>query len=54
VTADRILVIDAGTSGLRARLVDSHGTVSPLTAEPWRAFVPPDASPFAGRRIPSP
>lgn len=47
MTADRILVIDAGTSGLRARLVARDGAVTPLATEPWRALAPPDASPFA-------
>ncbi len=53
MTADGILVIDAGTSGLRARLVDSGGMVTALAVEPWRTFAPPDASPFAREMEPA-
>lgn len=44
--ADTILVIDAGTSALRAIAVRADGRVTPISSEPWPMFVPDDASPF--------
>src|SRR4029078_4271670 len=41
-----ILVIDAGTSALRAVLVDRNGVTSPLAAEPYTVVIPEDAAPF--------
>ena len=46
VPADTILVIDAGTSALRAIAVRSDGRVTPISSEPWPMFVPDDAAPF--------
>jgi xylulokinase len=46
VPADSILVVDAGTSALRASLVRADGEVALLGAEPYRTFVPDDAAPF--------
>jgi sugar (pentulose or hexulose) kinase len=46
VPADAILVIDAGTSALRALVVRADGRVTPLPREPWPMFVPEDALPF--------
>lgn len=48
--ADSILVIDAGTSALRACVVDAKGGVTLVHAEPWRMFVPGDTSAF-GREL---
>lgn len=44
--ADSILVVDAGTSALRASLVRADGEVVVLGAEPYRTSVPDDAAPF--------
>jgi sugar (pentulose or hexulose) kinase len=44
--ADTVLVIDAGTSALRALAVRSDGVVTPVATEPWPTFVPGDAAPF--------
>ena len=44
--ADSVLVIDAGTSALRALAVRADGRVTPFAAEPWPMFVPDDAAPF--------
>jgi autoinducer 2 (AI-2) kinase len=46
VPADTVLVIDAGTSAIRALAVRADGDVTPVAAEPWPAFVPDDAAPF--------
>jgi autoinducer-2 kinase len=46
VPADGILVIDAGTSALRAVLV-CDGEARALAVEPWRLFRPRDGSAFA-------
>lgn len=46
MSADTILVIDAGTTSLRAVAVTSAGLVNPLAVEPWPLFVPEDAAPF--------
>lgn len=47
VTArDAALVLDAGTSALRASLVDVRGAVTPVGARPWPMFTPDDAAPF--------
>jgi autoinducer 2 (AI-2) kinase len=46
VSADSILVIDAGTSALRSVLVSGAATRT-LGAEPWHTFIPGDGSPFA-------
>ncbi|HEY8172705.1 MAG TPA: FGGY-family carbohydrate kinase [Dehalococcoidia bacterium] len=43
---DAILVVDAGTSGLRAVAIDPSGDVLATAAEPWPMFVPDDAAPF--------
>lgn len=42
--ADTVLVIDAGTSALRAVAVRCDGRVTPLAAEAWPMFVPEDAA----------
>lgn len=45
--ADRVLVIDAGTSALRAVMVGaSDGSVGPLATEPWPVFIPDDTGPY--------
>lgn len=44
--ADIVLVIDAGTSALRAVSVGVRGAVTTLASEPWPVFVPADAAPF--------
>lgn len=44
--ADSVLVVDAGTSALRAVLVRADGETQTLAAEPWPMFVPDDAAPF--------
>jgi autoinducer 2 (AI-2) kinase len=46
VPADTVLVIDAGTSALRAVAVRSDGDVRVIAREPWRMFIPDDAAPF--------
>ncbi len=43
---DPVLVLDAGTSVLRAVSVDVEGIATTLASEPWPAFVPEDAAPF--------
>lgn len=48
--ADRILVIDAGTSAMRALLVRADGDVTTIGREPYAIFVPDDAAPF-GREL---
>jgi sugar (pentulose or hexulose) kinase len=50
VTPDTVLVLDAGTSALRALTVGAAGDVQELTREPWRMLVPDDAAPF-GREL---
>ncbi len=47
---DAALVLDAGTSALRALLVDAAGGVTPLASRPWPMFVPDDAPQF-GREL---
>ena len=44
--ADSVLVVDAGTSAMRAALVRADGDVALLGIEPYRTFVPDDAAPF--------
>ncbi|MDP9238889.1 MAG: FGGY-family carbohydrate kinase [Chloroflexota bacterium] len=44
--ADTILVIDAGTSGMRAVAVTATGEVEVVASVPWRMLVPEDAAPF--------
>ena len=46
MAADTILVIDAGTSALRALAVRADGQIVPIATEPWPMFVPADAAPF--------
>jgi autoinducer 2 (AI-2) kinase len=46
VKADRVLVVDAGTSALRAVLVAPDGATQIVVSEPWRMFTPEDAAPF--------
>jgi autoinducer 2 (AI-2) kinase len=46
VPADTILVIDAGTSALRAIAVRADGQVTSVGCESWPMFVPADAAPF--------
>jgi autoinducer 2 (AI-2) kinase len=46
VPADTVIVIDAGTSALRAVAVRSDGNVRVIAREPWRMFIPDDAAPF--------
>jgi sugar (pentulose or hexulose) kinase len=46
VSADSILVLDAGTSGLRAVLV-REGEARTIAREPWRIFTPADGSAFS-------
>jgi autoinducer 2 (AI-2) kinase len=43
---EAIVVIDAGTSGLRAVAVTPNGDVATIFSEPWPVFVPEDAAPF--------
>jgi autoinducer 2 (AI-2) kinase len=50
VAADRILVIDAGTSSLRALSVSVAGDVTPAGAVAWQTETPADAAPF-GREL---
>jgi autoinducer 2 (AI-2) kinase len=45
--ADRVLVIDAGTSAMRAVNVRPDGAVSKVASVPWRVFKPADGSDFA-------
>lgn len=51
--ANRIVVIDAGTSALRAVSVTPDGVAATLAASPWPMFVPDDAAPF-GREFDAP
>lgn len=44
--ADSVLVVDAGTSALRALLVRADGAIAPVATEPWRIVIPDDAAPF--------
>ena len=44
--ADPVLVIDAGTSSLRAVAVTSDGDASLVDEAGWAMFTPPDAEPF--------
>jgi len=46
VPADTVLVVDAGTSALRAIAVRADGRVTPVAAELWPMFIPSDAAPF--------
>jgi autoinducer 2 (AI-2) kinase len=46
VPGDAILVVDAGTSAMRASLVAADGAATAVTIEPWSTFVPEDAAPF--------
>ena len=48
--ADRVLVIDAGTSALRAMSVAMDGETDALATQPWPIDMPDDAAPF-GREI---
>jgi autoinducer 2 (AI-2) kinase len=50
VAADALLVIDAGTSALRAVAVSADGTAKTIAREPWRMLAPVDAAPF-GREL---
>lgn len=43
---EAIVVLDAGTSALRAVAVTATGDVSTIGVEPWPVFVPDDAAPF--------
>jgi len=52
VHADTVLVIDAGTSAMRAVAVCADGGITALGREPWRMFVPDDASEFARELAP--
>lgn len=47
VPAERILVLDAGTSALRAIAVGRDGDARTLVSHPWPLFVPGDGGPFA-------
>ncbi len=53
MAAERILVIDAGTSSLRAVAVSASGQTGVIAAEPWEMRTPPDAEPF-GRELDGP
>ena len=44
--ADTVLVIDAGSSALRALSVRAGGVVTAVASELWPVFVPADAAPF--------
>lgn len=44
--ADAILVVDAGTSALRAVAVRADGHATVVAREPWQTFVPDDAQPY--------
>jgi len=46
VIANAILVIDAGTSALRAVSVTSDGRTTAIAREPWRMLTPEDAAPY--------
>ncbi len=46
VSADGVLVIDAGTSALRCVYVAADGEASLVASEQYRMFVPDDAAPF--------
>ena len=46
VPAEAILVVDAGTSSLRAVSVGCDGDVQLLASEPWEMRTPRDAQPF--------
>jgi len=50
MTADTVLVIDAGTSVMRAVRVRADGETAVVAREPWPAFTPQDAAPF-GREL---
>jgi len=49
-SARAILVIDAGTSALRAVRVEANGATTCLARETWRCLTPDDAAPF-GREL---
>jgi autoinducer 2 (AI-2) kinase len=53
VHADSVLVVDAGTSAMRAVVVRADGSPTALGRQPWRMFVPADASPFARELAPA-
>jgi autoinducer 2 (AI-2) kinase len=53
VPADSVLVVDAGTSALRALLVRADGAITPVAAEPWRTVIPDDAAPFGREFVPA-
>lgn len=53
MSESRILVIDAGTSALRAVSVRANGETQLVAREPWAMSMPDDAAPF-GREIPAP
>ncbi len=44
--ADRVLVVDAGTSALRGVLVAPDGEAELVDVQPYHIFVPEDAAPF--------
>ncbi|MBF6599549.1 MAG: FGGY-family carbohydrate kinase [Dehalococcoidia bacterium] len=46
MAADPVVVVDAGTSGLRAVVVTADGTVRVAAREPWEMRTPPDAASF--------
>ena len=50
MSAETIVVIDAGTSNLRAVAVTRDGDVSMIGAESWPMFVPEDTGPY-GREL---
>jgi autoinducer 2 (AI-2) kinase len=50
VSDSSILVVDAGTSALRAVVVAASGETTTLAREPWSTFTPDDAAPF-GREL---
>jgi autoinducer 2 (AI-2) kinase len=50
---DRVVVIDAGTSSLRAISVRFDGTAETMASVPWPMFIPDDAAPF-GREFDAP
>ena len=41
-----VLVLDAGTSALRAVSVESDGTACTVASQPWPVFIPESAAPF--------
>ncbi|MDE3094537.1 MAG: FGGY-family carbohydrate kinase [Chloroflexota bacterium] len=53
MSAERILVIDAGTSSLRAVAVSASGETSVIATEAWDMRTPADAEPF-GRELDGP